>query len=103
MARLRTDEKQRTQISRGPAIRAVWLEAEAFLHQLFTDIDGGLELAIVLAAVAHGWRVEGVQRVVHRVVVMQHRLLIRRQILALSVAARFGIAGACFDGPPLPR
>jgi hypothetical protein len=87
-------------VFRHPAERSVLLEAEAFGGQLLADVDGRLELRVDFAAVADRRRVEGVHRVVDRVVVVEHRLLIRRQLLALAVAARLGVAGTRLDRGP---
>ena len=72
---LRSDQEERPQVAGHPAERSVLLKAKAFRRQLFADVDGRLQLGVDLAAVADRRRIECVERVVDRVVVVEHRFL----------------------------
>src|SRR5687768_5168373 len=100
MPRLRADEEERAQILREPAVRAILLEVEALLHQLFAYVDRRLQLAVGFAAIADRRRVERVQRVIDGVVVVQHLFLVWRQVLALAVPTRLGVPSSSLDRAP---
>src|SRR5262245_46470376 len=81
VARLRPDEKQRTQIGGRPAERRLLGELEPFFAERLANLDRRSQLRVVLPAISDGRNVEGIERVVLGVVIVQRRLLIWRQRL----------------------